>query len=126
MSRQNDNLDCALITISNVVVSLYSIKNNIDNPDNCTIEIDISQNQKMQKIRSVLMQAESIVNDTISNIDEKIKIKKKNKNIRNSRKSFITDDSRFLKLEEYEHSDDEINDRGVSEMRSGSVVFYKK
>ncbi len=77
MSRQNDNLDCALITISNVVVSLYSIKNNIDNPDNCTIEIDISQNQKMQKIRSVLMQAESIVNDTISNIDEKIKIKKK-------------------------------------------------
>ena len=122
MSRQNDNLDCALISISNVVVSLYSIKNNIDNPDNCTIEIDISQNQKMQKIRSVLMQAESIVNDTISNIDEKIKIKNRNNTIRNSRRSFITDDSRFLKLEEYEHSDDEINDRGVSEIRSGSVV----
>ena len=122
MSRQNDNLDCALIKISNVVESLYSIKNNIDNPDNCTIEIDISQNQKMQKIRNVVMQAESIVNDTITIINKKLKIKNRNKTIRNSRRSFITDDGKILKLEEYEDSDDEINDRRVSEMRSASVV----
>ena len=119
MNRINDNLDNALIEITNIMKSLYIIQKNVD-------ESDICQNTKLHTIRNVIIQAESKLNDTITTIDEKLFLEKKlrNRSIRHTRRSFViekkgqfvtenrrsfvTQNSGCLTLEDYD--DNEIYD----------------